>query len=79
MTVGAYEFSYTVRYALQWDTLQVFYNTFGAALNWDFTDTMRLSVSTDHILSGEYDSSSVMATLMISLPGGRDFTPRRRK
>lgn len=79
MTLGAYEFSYTVRYALQWDTLQVFYNTFGAALNWDFTETMRLSVSTDHILSGEYDSSSVMATLMISLPGGRDFTPVRRK
>jgi tetratricopeptide (TPR) repeat protein len=78
MTLGAYEFSYTVRYALQWDTLQVFYNTFGAALNWDFTDTMRLSVSTDHILSGEYDSSGVMATLMISLPGGRDFTPIRK-
>ena len=79
MTLGAYEFSYTVRYALQWDSLQVFYNTFGAALNWDFTETMRLSVSTDHILSSEYDSSGVMATLMISLPGGRDFTPRRRK
>ena len=79
MTLGEYELSYTARYALQWDTLQVFYNTFGAALNWDFTDTMRLSVSTDHILSREYDSSSVMATLMISLPGGRHFTPKRRK
>lgn len=79
MTLGEYEFSYTVRYALQWDTLQVFYNTFGAALNWDFSETMRLSVSTDHILSGEYDSSGVMATLMISLPGARDFAPVRRK
>jgi len=79
MTPGENEFSYTARYAIQWDTLSVFYNTFGAALNWDFTDTLRLSVSTDQILSSEYNSSSVMANLMISLPGGRKFTPVRRK
>jgi hypothetical protein len=79
MTLAEYELSYTVRYALQWDTLQVFYNMFGASLNWDFTETMRLSVSTDHTFSGEYDSSGVMATLVISLPGYRDFSPVRKK
>lgn len=73
MILGEYEFSYTVRYALQWDNLNVAYNTFGVSLNWDITENSRLAVSTDHVLSGPYDSASVMAFLTIQLPSGRAF------
>ncbi len=78
MILGEYEFSYTVRYALQWDNLNVAYNTFGVALNWDMTENARLAISTDHVLSGPYDSASVMALLTIHLPSGRAFLRQDR-
>lgn len=79
MILGEAEFSYTLRYSVQWDSLQVFYNLYGASLNWDMTDAVRLMVSTDMIRSTAYDSSGVMASLVISLPNSRDIPrPKRR-
>ena len=73
MILGEYEFSYTVRYALQWDSLNVAYNTFGVSFDWDITTNARLTVSTDHVLSGPYDSSTFMAAFTLHLPSGRAF------
>lgn len=59
---------YEVRYGVMWDSFNVFYNTLGAALHWDLNAIVTLSVGSNFVRSGAYDSASAMTLLEITRP-----------
>ncbi|MEO2010528.1 MAG: tetratricopeptide repeat protein [Pirellulaceae bacterium] len=65
---GEHQCYYGIRYGVEWDSFNVFYNSFGATFYWDLNAIVTLSVGSDFLRSGAYDSASVMTFLDIILP-----------
>ena len=65
---GEDQLYYGIDYGVEWDSLNVFYNTFGGTFYWEVNPCVVFSVQSDFIRSGAYDAAAVMVALDITFP-----------
>ncbi len=68
MQYGNEQLYYELRYALQWDSENVFYNNFGGGIHWDICHNATVGVETNFLRSGAYDSATVVTHLTLWFP-----------
>ncbi|MEO2014158.1 MAG: tetratricopeptide repeat protein, partial [Fuerstiella sp.] len=68
MQYGHEQLYYELRYGLQWDSENEFYNIFGGGVHWDICHYATVGVESNFLRSGTYDSATVVTYLTLWFP-----------